>query len=180
MIKECCQYLEVGYLFNIGDQIVYPLQGAGVIEDIDVKEIQGEKKKYCTIKLPINKMQIMIPLEKMESNSGIRSIVDNSTLEGAFRLFHNGELDESLPYKQRYKVNSEKMKTGSIKDSIEVIRDLVHLNKAKKLNTNEMEMLRNARKCLISEVELVKGIPEDQANELLDSRIECLNARRMF
>ena len=110
----------------------------------------------------------------------IRSIVDNSTFETAFRLFHNGELDDSLPYKQRYKVNSEKMKTGSIKDSIEVIRDLVHLNKAKKLNTNEMEMLRNARKCLISEVELVKGIPEDQANELLDSRIECLNARRMF
>ena len=61
-----------------------------------------------------------------------------------------------------------------------MIRDLVHLNKDKKLNTNEMEMLRNARKCLISEVELIKGIPEDQANELLDNRIECLKARRLF
>ena len=72
------------------------------------------------------------------------------------------------------------MKTGKLKESIEVIRDLVHLNKDKKLNTNEMEMLRNARKCLISEVELIKGIPEDQANELLDNRIECLKARRLF
>ena len=72
------------------------------------------------------------------------------------------------------------MKTGKLKESIEVIRDLVHLNKDKKLNTNEMEMLRNARKCLISEVELIKGIPEDQANELLDNRIECLKARRIF
>ena len=158
-------------LFQIGDKIVYPMQGAGVIESIEIQDVQGEKKKYCTIKLPINKMQIMIPMDK---------IVDNSTLETAFRLFHDGELDESLNYKQRYKLNIEKMKTGKLKESIEVIRDLVHLNKDKKLNTNEMEMLRNARKCLISEVELIKGIPEDQANELLDNRIECLKARRLF
>ena len=72
------------------------------------------------------------------------------------------------------------MKTGKLNENIEVIRDLVHLNKDKKLNTNEMEMLRNARKCLISEVELIKGIPEEQANELLDNRIECLKARRIF
>lgn len=155
------------------------MQGAGVIESIDVQEFQGEKKKYCTIKLPINKMKIMIPMDKIE-NTSIRFIVDNSTLESAFRVFHNGESDESLNYKQRYKLNIEKMKTGKLKESIEVIRDLVHLNKDKKLNTNEMEMLRNARKCLISEVGLIKGIPEDQANELLDNRIECLKTRRIF
>ena len=155
------------------------MQGAGVIESIDEQEFQGEKKKYCTIKLPINKMQIMIPMDKI-ANTSIRLIVDNSTLESAFRLFHNGELDESLNYKQRYKLNNEKMKTGKLNENIEVIRDLVHLNKDKKLNTNEMEMLRNARKCLISEVELIKGIPEEQANELLDNRIECLKARRIF
>ena len=167
-------------MFQIGDKIVYPMQGAGIIESIDVQDFQGEKKKYCTIKLPINKMQIMIPMDKIE-NTSIRLIVDNSTLESAFRLFHNGEeTDESLNYKQRYKLNSEKMKTGNLKESIEVIRDLVHLNKDKKLNTNEMEMLRNARKCLISEVGLIKGIPEDQANELLENRIECLKARRIF
>ena len=166
-------------MFQIGDKIVYPMQGAGVIESIDEQEFQGEKKKYCTIKLPINKMQIMIPMDKIE-NTSIRLVVDNSTLESAFRLFHNGELDESLNYKQRYKLNNDKMKTGKLNENIEVIRDLVHLNKDKKLNTNEMEMLRNARKCLISEVELIKGIPEDQANELLDNRIECLKARRIF
>jgi CarD family transcriptional regulator len=166
-------------LFQIGDKIVYPMQGAGIIESIDVKEFQGEKKKYCTIKLPINQMKIMIPVDKIE-NTSIRFIVDNSTLESAFRIFHNGELDESLNYKQRYKLNIEKMKTGKLKESIEVIRDLVHLNREKKLNTNEVEMLRNARKCLISEVELIKGIPEDQANELLDNRIECLKTRRIF
>ena len=166
-------------MFQIGDKIVYPMQGAGVIESIDVQEFQGEKKKYCTIKLPIHKMQIMIPMDKIE-NTSIRLIVDNSTLESAFRIFHNGELDESLNYKQRYKLNIDKMKTGKLKENIEVIRDLVHLNKDKKLNTNEAEMLRNARKCLISEVELIKGIPEDQANELLDNRIECLKARRIF
>ena len=101
-------------MFQIGDKIVYPMQGAGVIESIDVKEIQGEKKKYCTIKLPINKMQIMIPMEKIE-NTSIRSIVDNSTLERAFRLFHNGESDESLNYKQRYKLNIRKDEDRKIK-----------------------------------------------------------------
>jgi CarD family transcriptional regulator, regulator of rRNA transcription len=167
------------YLFQIGDKIVYPMQGAGVIESIDVQDVQGEKKKYCTIELPINKMKIMIPMDRIE-NTSIRFIVDNSTLESAFRIFHNGESDESLNYKQRYKLNIEKMKTGKLNENIEVIRDLVHLNKDKKLNTNEMEMLRNARKCLISEVELIKGIPEEQANELLDNRIECLKTRRIF
>ena len=124
-------------------------------------------------------MKIMIPMDRIE-NTSIRFIVDNSTLESAFRIFHNGESDESLNYKQRYKLNIEKMKTGKLNENIEVIRDLVHLNKDKKLNTNEMEMLRNARKCLISEVELIKGIPEEQANELLDNRIECLKTRRIF
>ena len=103
MIKVYCQYMEGISLFQIGDKIVYPMQGAGVIESIDEQEFQGEKKKYCTIKLPINKMQIMIPMDKIE-NTSIRLIVDNSTLESAFRVFHNGELDESLNYKQRYKL----------------------------------------------------------------------------
>jgi CarD family transcriptional regulator len=67
-------------LFQIGDKIVYPMHGAGVIEIIEEREILGEKQQYYVIKMPITNMQIMVPVEKA-SNVGIRPVVDMFTLE---------------------------------------------------------------------------------------------------
>ncbi|PEA53357.1 transcription factor YdeB [Bacillus pseudomycoides] len=162
--------MEVDYLFQIGDKIVYPMHGAGVIEGIEEKEILGEKQKYFVIRIPISNMEVMIPMKKM-IQSRIRLIADMLTLENVLLIFQYGESDNSLSWKQRYTQNMEKMKTGEIQEGAEVVRDLIRRNKVRALNTSEKQMLDNAQKILISELSLIKGITENQAIELLNTKV---------
>jgi CarD family transcriptional regulator len=158
--------MEVDELFNIGDNIVYPMHGAGVIEAIEEKEVLGKKQLYFVIKMPINNMQVMIPKEKID-RSHIRKVVDKAELEDALEIFFHGESNRTLTWKERYKTNMEKMKTGEFQEGAEVVRDLMRINKEKTLNSSERQMLESARRIFISEVGLVKGLTENQATELL-------------
>lgn len=167
---ERLPYMEVDYLFQIGDKIVYPMHGAGVIEAIEEKEILGEKQKYYVIRIPISNMEVMIPMKKM-IQSRIRLIADMLTLENVLLIFQYGESDNSLSWKQRYTQNMEKMKTGEIQEGAEVVRDLIRRNKVRALNTSEKQMLDNAQKILISELSLIKGITENQAIDLLNTKV---------
>ncbi|MGG0239907.1 CarD family transcriptional regulator [Bacillus rhizoplanae] len=162
--------MEVDYLFQIGDKIVYPMHGAGVIEAIEEKEILGEKQKYYVIRIPISNMEVMIPMKKM-IQLRIRLIADKLTLENVLLIFQYGESDDSLSWKQRYTQNMEKMKTGEIQEGAEVVRDLIRRNKVRALNTSEKQMLDNAQKILISELSLIKGITENQAIDLLNAKV---------
>jgi CarD family transcriptional regulator len=154
-------YMEVDYLFQIGDNIVYPMHGVGIIKAIEEKEISGEKQQYYVIKMLISNMQVMIPTGKILSSS-IRPVTDIIALIHIINIFHHGESDRLLPWKQRYKVNTDKIKTGKIQECTEVVRDLMRMKKEKALNTSEKKMLDNAHEFLISELGLIKGITENQ------------------
>lgn len=154
-------YMEVDYLFQIGDNIVYPMHGVGIIKAIEEKEISEEKQQYYVIKMLISNMQVMIPTGKILSSS-IRPVTDIIALKHIINIFHHGESDRLLPWKQRYKVNTDKIKTGKIQECTEVVRDLMRMKKKKALNTSEKKMLDNAHEFLISELGLIKGITENQ------------------
>ncbi|WP_207308597.1 CarD family transcriptional regulator [Bacillus timonensis] len=148
-------------MFQIGDNIVYPMHGTGIIKAIEEKEISGEKQQYYVIKMLMDNMQVMIPTGKILS-SNIRPVTDINALKDIIHIFQHGESDRLLMWKQRYKVNTNKIKTGKIQECAEVVRDLMRLNKEKTLNTSEKKMLDNAHKFLIRELELIKGITENQ------------------
>ncbi len=154
-------YMEVDYLFQIGDNIVYPMHGVGIIKAIEEKEISEEKQQYYVIKMLIGNMQVMIPTGKILSLS-IRPVTDIIALKHIINIFHHGESDRLLPWKQRYKVNTDKIKTGKIQECTEVVRDLMRMKKEKALNTSEKKMLDNAHEFLISELGSIKGITENQ------------------
>ncbi|WP_191562491.1 CarD family transcriptional regulator [Metabacillus idriensis] len=158
--------MEVDFLFKIGDKIMYPMHGAGVIESIKEMEIQGKKQDYFVIKLSIADLQIMIPHQKL-NKLGIRAVEDRLKLEEVLVVFHDGETDELLPWKERYKTNMEKIKSGEIQQGAEVVRDLMRKSNEKTLNTSEKQMLNNARNIFISELILIEGCTENQANEML-------------
>ncbi|HEK9100791.1 transcription factor YdeB [Bacillus pfraonensis] len=162
--------MEVDDLFQIGDKIVYPMHGAGIIEAIEDKEVLGKTRQYCVIHMVISDMQVMIPMDKVE-NSGIRYVVDKNTLNDVLVDIHNGEADHSLSWKQRYTMNMEKMKNGNLLDGAEVVRDLIRRNKERALNASEKQMLDNARRILISEVALVQDVSENQATDFLQNTI---------
>ena len=152
-------YMEVDYLFQIGDNIVYPMHGVGIIKAIEEREISEEKQQYYVIKMLIGNMQVMIPTGR---SSSIRPVTDIIALKHIINIFHHGESDRLLPWKQRYKVNTDKIKTGKIQECTEVVRDLMRMKKEKALNTSEKKMLDNAHEFLISELGLIKGITENQ------------------
>jgi CarD family transcriptional regulator len=157
-------------MFHVGDSIVYPMQGAGVIEAIEEKEILGERHRYYMIKMPIKGMQVMIPIDKVQK-SRIRLVADVLTLEHVLDILQYGQTDTTLSMKERYKINTEKLRTGNIQEGAEVVRDLMRLNKKKTLSSSEKQMLDSARKIFISELGIIRGITESQANDLLNKRV---------
>ncbi|CRK82895.1 CarD family transcriptional regulator [Neobacillus massiliamazoniensis] len=157
-------------MFHVGDSIVYPMQGAGVIEAIVEKEILGENHRYYLIKMPIRDMQVMIPIVKVKK-SRIRLVANIPTLEHVLNIFQYGQTDTTLSMKERYKINAEKLRTGNIQDGAEVVRDLMRLNKKKALNSSEKQMLESARKIFISELGIIRGITDNQAKDLLNKMV---------
>ncbi|MGE6632125.1 CarD family transcriptional regulator [Bacillus sp. NPDC077027] len=147
-------------MFQIGDNIIYPMHGAGIIEAIEEKEFSEEKQQYYVIKMSISNMKVMIPTQKM-SGSSIRPVTDILALKQIIHIFQHGRSDSLLPWKQRFKVNTDKIKTGEIQEGVEVVRDLMRMKKEKALNASEKKMLDNAYEFLISELEVIEGITEN-------------------
>ena len=98
-------------MFQVGDKVFYPMHGAGVIEAIEEREIQGEIREYYLITIPSSNLNIMIPMNTV-SKTGVRSVVDRKTLKDILHDFHNVASDCELPWRQRFNTNTEKLKSG--------------------------------------------------------------------
>lgn len=157
-------------MFQVGDKIFYPMHGAGVIEAMEEKEFLGEKHLYYVLNMLLKELNIMVPVEKM-SALGIRKVVEPDILVSVLAALQEGERDLTLNAAQRYKLHTEKMKTGDIYDQSVVIRDLFGISKEKVLGTSDKIMLDHAQQLLISEIELVKDVDTEQATELLKQAI---------
>ncbi len=154
--------------FQIGEKIIYPTHGAGIIESIEEKEILGIKQLYYTIS--INKILVMFP---MKTNIGIRRIVDSTIMDHVLASFNNEEDNETTPLNrsQRYRSHVNKIKSGDIYEGAQVIRDLLKMKKKKALASADKKLLDNAQQIFISELMLVKGIKEEEAVMLLNDAI---------
>ena len=154
-------------MFLIGDKVVYPMQGIGIIDRIEDKIFSGKNREYIIVKILSNNLEIMIPSDKI-SNSNLRKITDNSTLEDVlFDLTNKNNKLEGISAKERYQNNMTKMKSGSLKDSAEVVYDLILMNKEKSLNTSEKQLFNTAHKFLVQEVSFIKNISETEATDFL-------------
>ena len=155
-------------MFLIGDKVVYPMQGIGIIDRIEEKIFSGENREYIIVKILSNNLEIMIPSDKI-SNSNLRKITDNSTLENIlFDLTNKNNNIEGVSAKERYQNNMTKIKSGSLKDSAEVVYDLILMNKEKSLNASEKQLFNNAHKFLVQEVSFIKDISETDAMDFLN------------
>lgn len=154
-------------MFNIGDKVVYPMHGAGVIESIEEKEILGEKQQYYVMRMPIGNMKLMVPMKSVE-HIGLREVVDNSTVNQVLDRLRETEENDSTNWNKRYRANMTKIKTGDIYEVADVVRSLMIRDDEKGLSSGERKMLDNARQILISELALAGGWKEEQAFELLD------------
>lgn len=159
-------------MFQVGDKVLYPMHGAGVIEAIEEKEVLGKNRPYYILNIPHIKMKIMIPIEKAEKLR-VRQVVDLPILQNVLDAFYNGKTDPLSTDDQRYRreMNKTKIKSGDIYQGTEIIRDLMRKSKLKKLGSEDKAMLQTARQIFTSELIQVKGIGQEQAIELLDEVI---------
>lgn len=154
-------------MFDIGDKVVYPMHGAGVIESIEEKEILGEKQKYYVMRLPVGDMKVMVPMKNVKT-IGLRGVVDENTVQEVLNRMRSHKESDTTNWNRRYRANLDKMKSGDIYEVADVVRSLMLRDDEKGLSTGERKMLDNAKQILISELVLVKDLKEEQAFELID------------
>jgi CarD family transcriptional regulator len=154
-------------MFSIGDKVVYPMHGAGIIEAIEDKEVLGEKRKYYIMKLPLGDMRVMVPLEAAE-DTRMRQIIDDEGYKKVVDILKGESSAMDSSWNHRYRANMEKIKSGNIYEVAEVVRNLSLWHKEKGLSNGEKKMLDNARQILISELVLVNDSAEEQMEEMLE------------
>ena len=156
-------------MFNVGDHIVYPMHGAGVIDAIEEKDILGQKQAYYILKMP-GEVKVMVPTNKAEE-IGVRGIIDKASADKVFSILEEDKTEMSMNWNKRYRDNMEKMKSGDIYEIADVVRNLSFKQKEKGLSTGEKKMLTNAKQILVSELALVEATPKETVEGLIDEKI---------
>lgn len=157
-------------MFEIGEKVVYPMHGAGIIEKIEEKEILGEIKSYYILQIPYGRMQVMVPVDKCQE-AGLRPIISKKEMEEVLKVLGAKSTPMDDNWNRRLRDNSEKLKSGDPKQVAEVIRNLVRIEREKKLSAGEKKLLGTARQILSSEMVLVNGVSETDADAAIDSAI---------
>lgn len=154
-------------MFNIGDKVVYPMHGAGIIESIEEKEILGSRKKYYVMKLPIGEMKVMIPMDSI-LKVGLREVIAKDKVEQVFTILQDHQGEMSANWNRRYRDHLDKIKSGDILEVAEVVRNLMLREREKGLSTGERKMLESAKQILISELILVQDVEQGEIIKVLE------------
>lgn len=157
-------------MFSVGDKIVYPMHGAGVIVGIEEREILGEVKEYYIMEIPIGDMKVMVPVDTVEE-SGVRNILESEEMDDVMATLKMSKSKMPANWNHRYRVNMDKIKSGDIIEIAEVVRNLELLDVEKSLSTGEKKMLTNAKQIIVSETLLVYKLSQTEAEELVDEAI---------
>jgi CarD family transcriptional regulator len=154
-------------LFNVGDKVVYPHHGAGVVEKVETRSIEGEKKKYFILSLCGGDLKITVPEESTE-NVGLRSVITKTQVKSVLEVLCQKQSQMPSNWNHRYKKNRDKIRSGDVYEVAEVVRNLSIREREKGLSTGEKRMLNQARQILLSEIIYVLNIDNEKAARMLD------------
>ncbi len=158
-------------MFHIGDKIVYPRHGAGVIENIEEKEVLNEKCKYYVLRVTLGDMRVMIPIEGIHT-MGIRKVIDKEQVQKIFDVLSSDATTMCKNWSQRYRDNECRIRKGDAFEMAAIVKNLTVMDRAKRLSTGEKRMLQNARQLLISELMLAMDETQDKVEEITDKLIK--------
>lgn len=154
-------------MFNVGDKVVYPHHGAGVVERIEERDVEGERKKYFILSLCRGDLKVTVPEESTEC-VGLRGVIGKSEVKSVFEVLNQGQSKMPTNWNHRYKKNRDKIRSGSVYQVAEVVRNLSIRDREKGLSTGEKRMLNQARQILLSEIIYVLNIDDEKASKMLD------------
>ena len=156
--------------FDIGDKVIYPNHGLGVVETIEEKTIMGTTCGFYTLRMISSDTTVLVPVENIES-VGLRRAVSDDEIDRLYRRLASGKIDNHQNWKGRFKDNSDKMRSGSIRDAIDVLKNLTFLSRTKSLSFREKRMLDRSKFLVISEISEVSNEPAEGVGERVDKAL---------
>ena len=159
-------------MFKVGDNAVYPSHGVAVIKRIDEREVGGKKKKFYVLQVLDNEMTIMVPTDNIQS-VGLRPIVGKTEISNVYKILRRKDIKvDNTTWNRRYREYMEKIRTGSVYEIAEVLRNLYVLKHNKDLSFGERKMLDTAKQLLVKELSLAKKEDEQSVEAELNSIFE--------
>lgn len=159
--------------FHIGDKVVYPNHGVGVIEQISSRSIGATIERFYLLNIKASSLKVMVPCNNAGS-VGLRRVIRNGEIQKVLDLLSVSETNGGSDWKDRFKENSDRMRTGSLLEVAGVLKSLIALHQAKPLSFREKKMLERARYLIVSELAMARNCEEAKIEEILtDTLAKC-------
>ena len=152
--------------FEIGDKVVYPNHGVGVIEQISSRTIGLNVQKFYLLRIKASSLRVEVPFNNV-GMVGLRPVVKNGEVSKILGFLTDGKCDNHADWKYRFKENSDKMRTGSLLEVAIVLKSLLLLAKQKPLSFREKKMLERARYLLVTELAMARNTEESEIEDML-------------
>jgi CarD family transcriptional regulator len=157
-------------MFSIGEFVVHPMHGAGVIDDIVQEKIAGTVKDYYVFKMPVGGLVLKIPVANSQM-IGIRAVVSQAEADQLLSSIPSMKVEVNSNWNKRYQENLSRLKSGDLYEVARVVKMLMQRDSARGLSTGERKMLYNARQIMISELALVEEWAYPEAESRLDRAV---------
>ena len=157
-------------MFQVGDKIVHPMHGAGVVDSIVTKKVNGVIRDYYIMKLPMGGMLVMIPTQNSEE-IGVRPIIGPDEADRVIAAIPDIEVDMTANWNQRYRENMLRLKSGDLTEVARVVKGLVQRDGSRGLSNGERKMLHSAKQILISELVLSQSCSYEEMEERINKAL---------
>ena len=154
-------------MFQIGDKVVHPMHGAGIVESIVQKEVNGVTREYYILKLPVRSMVVMVPTEH-SGEIGVRPVVGSAEADRILASISQRPVEAVSSWNRRYRMNMERMKSGNLFEVARVVKSLTLRENDRGLSTGERKMLHAAKQILISELVMSKDSSYEDMEEQIN------------
>ena len=160
--------------FQIGEKVVYPNHGVGVIENISTRNFGVQDERFYLLRLNYNSLTVMVPFSHVHE-VGLRKVTKNTEIARVLVFLSSGKCQIHPDWKVRFRENSEKMQSGSLLEIAEVLKSLIIVQTGKPLSFREKKMLDRARHMLITELSISRALCEADAIDLLSKALAKAN-----
>ena len=155
-------------MYRVGDKVVHPMHGAGVIDSIVQRKVAGKLEDYYLLRLSVGSMTVMIPTGNIQE-IGVRPIVSGQEAKDLICAMENIEVDMTQNWNRRYRENMERLKSGDLLEVARVVKGLLLREGQRGLSNGERKMLRTAKQILISELVLAQSLPYETVEDKIDT-----------
>jgi CarD family transcriptional regulator len=157
-------------MYKVGDKVVYPMHGVGIIESIEKKTVLGKRGEFYILTIINSGMKVMIPVNNADK-IGIRSIISKREVKKVLEILSKKETSCVDDWKERYQINIEKVKSGSIYVVSDVARDLYRRGSEKELSIMERKLYENAYQLIIHEIAMAKDIDIEESGNIVSEAL---------